>query len=645
MSDAVGRPSGQGRFNLNQDITKALDTLGKVDYAQVLRAHFPARNITPGEYARLHPVRRRVRCQYVGPKDPIPTTCPRGWDLLVLIGVGFTRRETEDVITNLEAARTSERVLVGVPLQPLPGSAQFKEVAVLDYLAQAETYKQEGPAREALQVRQASLRKSLLERVRKALQPAAFRWLHEGRVLEESPAGSRNAFFSSVLETLFPELPRLSLSGSSRLQRQALDELLDLSTPLQLPVVLGHGSARVLRRALADQGLLEVESDRGSYISYSVAGPMSDGRPLAAAWNRLLGMVMESGDHNASISLADLVSALRQRPLGLRGGLVPLMIGAALRRYYPDLELVEEGEAVPTSGMALRRALARPQNWSLQFHPTSQDEGQFLAGLLAGFGPGEASSSPGGPNLWELTRQAMLDWRSRLPAVARATRSWPSQAAQALMELLADPVRTASARDMLGLHLPELFGESGIPLAQLQDALLAQIDRARAEMDGFLALRQRQIMAGIARVLGRDEAPDALTEEEFDGLVRGWLGGLHPGTSARPFSDWATGLREVARSSAPFAERWFEVLPHRLGLPPLTEWTPEEEPVFLSRLARARLELELWRLRELFPLPQDPRRRTDEVRRWLREAMDGAGLELGQRESLILDLLDSLVWK
>ncbi len=645
MSDAVGRPSGQGRFNLNQDITRALDAMGKVEYADVLRAHFPARNITPGEYARLHPVRRRVRCQYVGPKDPVPTTCPRGWDLLAVVGVGFTRRETEDVTTNLEAARTGERVLVGVPLQPLPGSAQFKEVAVLDHLAGTEAYQQPGPAREALETRRASLRRSLLERVRKALMPSGFRWLHQGQVVEDSPAGCRNAFFSGVLESLFPELPRMSLGGSLRSQHRALDELLDLSTPLQLPVVSRHGSSMVLRRALADQGLLEVESDRGSYVRYAVAGPIPEGRPLAAAWNRLLGCLVGTGERNTSISLHDLLATLQRRPLGLRGGLAPLLVGAPLRRYHPDLELLEEGEAVPPSGMVLRRALANPRRWSLGYHPTTEDEGQFLEALQAGFGPVGAISSPGGPSLWDLTRSALMAWRSRLPTVARATRSWPGPGARDLMELLADPDRTASARDLLSQHLPGVFGESGIPLADHQGRLLAQVDQARSQMEDFLNLRQQQLMVEIARVLGRDPGAGDLAAEEFEGLVQAWLGGLHPGTSARPFSEGASGLLEVSRSSAPLAERWFETLPQRLGLPPLREWTPEEEPVFLARLVRARLELELWRLRELFPLPQDPRRRTEEIRRWLSEAMNGAGLEPGQRESVLLDLLDALVWK
>jgi hypothetical protein len=91
--------------------------------------------------------------------------------------------------------------------------------------------------------------------------------------------------------------------------------------------------------------------------------------------------------------------------------------------------------------------------------------------------------------------------------------------------------------------------------------------------------------------------------------------------------------------------RWFESLPRRLGLPAVHDWDPDQGAVFLARLARARLELELWRLRELFPLPQDPVQRSQEVRRWLREAMDGSGLDQAQRRSLMLDLLESLLWK
>jgi len=645
MSDAVSRPSGSGRFNLNQDITRALDQLGKVEYSEVLRAHFPARNLTPGEYARLHPLKRRVKCIYIGPQDPVPTECPRGWDLLVLVGIGFTRRETEDVAANLESAATGERVLAGVPLQALPGSAQFKELAVLDHLAGSEVYSPEGTPREALQVRRASLRRSLLDRLRKALAPAAFRWMHEGRILEEAPAGSRNAFFSGVLESLYPDTPRVSLAGSRRERQQALDELLDLSTPLQLPVASRSGSARVLRLLLADQGLLEVESDRGASILYTIGGPLPEERPMAAAWNKVLQALVGLGDQNRTTPLGELLADLSRRPLGLRGELTPFLLGAALRRHYPDLELVEEGEPVPPSGVALRRALARPRTWNLRFHPTSEDEAVFLRALRERFAVAGQQPAPGGCNLWDLSRQALLGWRERLPALTRSHRAWSDPDSSALMALLDDPERTRSARDLLGTHLPELFGEDGIPLTGRQEGLLARIDAARSGIEAFPERRQEELLREMGRALGAEESPGAGLEAWFEDLIGNWRMSLHPGTASRPFSEWASGLLEVACASEPFAVRWFESLPRKLGLAAVRDWDPDQGSVFLARLARARLELELWRLRELFPLPQDPVQRTHEVRRWIREAMDGSGLDEAQRRSLLLDLLESLVWK
>jgi hypothetical protein len=645
MSDAVSRPSGSGRFNLNQDITRALDQLGKVEYSEVLRAHFPARNLTPGEYARLHPLKRRVKCVYVGPQDPVPTECPRGWDLLVLVGIGFTRRETEDVASSLESAATGERVVAGIPLQALPGSAQFKELAVLDHLADTETYRPEGTAREALMVRRASLRRSLLERLRKALAPAAFRWMHEGRILEEAPAGSRNAFFSGVLESLYPDTPRVPLAGSRRERQQALDELLDLSTPLQLPVASRSGGARVLRLLLADQGLLEVESDRGASVLYKVGGPLPAGRCVASAWNKVLEALVGFGDRNQTTPLVDLLADLARRPLGLRGELTPFLLGAALRRHYPDLELVEEGEPVPPSGVALRRALARPRTWHLRFHPTSEDEAVFLRALLERFGAAEQTPTPGGVNLWDLSRQTLMAWRERLPPLARGHRAWSDPDCHALMALLEDPDRTRSARDLLGTHLPVLFGEDGIPLTDRQQGLLARIDAARTGIEAFPERRQEELLRQMGRALGAEEAPDQGLEAWFESLLGNWRTSLHPGTDSRPFSEWASGLLEVAGASEPFAVRWFESLPRKLGLPAVRDWDPDQGAVFLARLARARLELELWRLRELFPLPQDPGQRSQEVRRWIREAMDGSGLDQAQRRSLMLDLLESLVWK
>lgn len=643
MSDAQPRSPGHGRFNLNQDITRALDELGKVDYSQVLRTHFPPRNLTPREYARIHAVERRVKSVFLGPTDAVPTQCPRGWDLLAVVGVGLTRRETEDVVARLEEAKTGERVLVGVPLQALPGSAQFKELAALDHLAGQDPYHEEGPAKEALSVRRESLRKSLLDRLRKAMAPSAFRWLHQGQVMEEAPAGTRNAFFSGVLQTLYPDTPRVHVGGNRREQREALDELLELSNPLQLPSTSRRGSARILRR-LADRGILDVESDSGSYIRYTVHGDLSEERTIGRTWNRLLDRLVGAGDRNRKASLKELTDWLAARPMGLRGPLVAMLLGAALRRHYPDLELVQDGEAIPPSGVALRRALAAPKDWSFHYHPTTEDEESFLSALLVRFGGGAEDRRPGGPNLWERTRGAMLAWRDRLPGVARSARTWPSPQAQSLMELLEDPERTANARDMIGQHLPDLFGADGVPFAEDQAELLQQIDAPRKAMEDFLAHRQQELLSEICLVLGNECPLDGL-EACLDEQSRRWIEGLHPGTAGRSFSAWAEGLRHVISSDAPFEERWFVTLPQRLDLPAVRDWSPDQGRTFLARLSRARLELELWRLRELFPLPADPAQRTEEVRRWIREAMDGANLSVEQRESLLVDLLDSLVWK
>lgn len=646
MSDSFSRAAGHGRFNLNQDITRALDELGKVDYSQVLRAHFPARDLTPREYARIHAVKRRVKSVYVGPHDEIPDSCPRGFDLLALVGVGFTRRETEEVVEKLEAAKVGERVLVGIPLQALPGSAQFKELAALDHLASQDPYVEEGPAREALLVRRESLMKSLVDRLRKAMAPAAFRWLHQGEVLEEAPVGSRNTFFTGVLQALYPDTPRVRVAGSRREQREALDELLELSNPLQLPAAARKGGARVLRRTLVDKGILDVEEDHGSYVRYRVHGELPEERPMGRTWNRILEKAVGSGDRNRKQSLAELVALLQGRPLGLRGPLVGLLLAAALRRHYPDLELAQDGEPIPPSGVALRRALANPRGWQLVYQPTSEDEEAFLVAVEERFGGGAIQRRPGGPNHWERARKALLAWRDGLPALARDAARYPGEASEKLMALLADEEKTSNARELMGVHLPELFGEPGIPISERQQSLLQAIDEGRKEMEDFLAHRESELLVEICRLLGGgDEAPARGAEAWLDEQANRWMEGLHKGTSARSFSPWAEGLRQVVGSGEPFEERWFVRLPQALDLPPVRDWAPDKGRTFLARLSRARLELELWRLRELFPLPQDPEKRREEVRRWIHEAMDGAELSQQQRESLLVDLLDTLVWK
>lgn len=646
MSDSVVTGTGFNRSDLTQDISRALENQGKLEYVQVVKTYYPARSLTPREYAHSHLTKGKVKCVYVGPADEVPKECPKDCDLLAVIGLSFTRRESEDVAELLNNAETSSRVLIGVPLQVMPGSAQLKELAVLGELAESSPYNEPGPARDVLISRRDTLRRQMLERLKKFFAPSAFKWIYEGEVLEEAPAGSRNVFFSGVLQHINSLSPRMRAAGSRRERREAIDEMLELSAPLQLPMLSKRGSSAVLRRMLADHGILETVKDSGGYITCQVRGLIPDGDQLASVWNMLLKKLVGDGRQTVRTNLFDLVRELRDKPYGLSLDMIGLLIASAIRRFNPDFDLEKDDEFMVPSGVALRGALNAPKGWYVRFHPASDHECAFLRAVETMF-----ASEPGTDlvNIWENAKKAVLGWYEALPVAARSPFRYPGDKSKSLALLIRDKEKTASARDMFAVWVPKLCGENGIPLENEQESMLSWLRDAKNELDGYLKFRENLLLAEMGRVFGGSNPPDEDREDWFSGVYKRWFDRLYPGTRERRSSRWASALIKAAvkpaDSAASFEAKWFVELPDGLELPPITEWASDHGSAFLARILNACLELELWHIKDLFPVPEHPERRKEVARAWLEDALDGMKLSTEQRESVILDLMENFCWE
>lgn len=644
MSDGGVLSVGFNRSDLNLDISRAVDAQGKLDYAKSLASYYPARSLTPREYAATHMVARRVEFRYVGPGGEAPESCPAGCDLLAVVGVGFTRRECEDVEELLSSAAAGERVIVGIPLQAMSGTAQIKELVALDELAASEPYNKPGAAQELLDARRQALKRQLVERLRKGFAPSGFRWIYQGKVLEEAPAGNRNAFFSGVLQFIYNQSPEIKLAGSRRERREAVAELLDFANPLQLARSGRLGSARVLREMLGDTGALSVLEDCGGYVSYTVNPDIDNTSKLGPVCRMLSERLVGDGLHNITTSASEILKTLYQAPWGLGRVGATLVLAVTFRRFFPDLVLLQDGEYLPVSGVSLGQLLNNPGGWQISYHVASEDEGAFLAAVIDMFKP-SAEAAATHHNPWEAAKKAVLNWFKQLPKIVHAGAVWPGETSQVLAGFLSDNAKCAIARDMFGIHLPELRGEMGIPLIENQADLLAWLRQGKEELEGLVAYRQTKLALEIGKLFGGSEAPSSDVSGWLESLYQRWVKRLHPGTSEAELSVGARAVLELANSDKPFAEKWFEVLPAAFGLAAVPDWSPDCGDLYLAKLLRARMELELWRIRQLFPMPEDPELASEKLVQWMNECMEGLGVTNEQRQSVLLDLLEDLCWQ
>ncbi|MGM9999112.1 MAG: hypothetical protein ACI38Q_06940 [Candidatus Bruticola sp.] len=647
MGDSILSSMGFNRSNLNQDVARVVAEQGKLNYAQVLETCYPARPITPVRYKSAHLKARRVKCMFVGPNDRIPVRCPRGYDLLAVMGIGFTRRETEDIIEALEKVKTGSNVIVGIPEQPLPGSAQLKELQALNMLSAQEPYTEAGNAQNLLQSRRQMVRRQLLEKLRPQLTPNNFRWLYKGEVYDGIKSGMRDIFFTDVLETIYRKCPPLKPCGSLRDRCEAADILFNTKEPLQFTFLDKGGGYKVIKEFLVKGGVVSVAEDCGSYSVHSVNGIIDKKEPLAAIWNRLLVMLIGSGQEECSSNLRDILRKFSARPYGISTSFLNVLLAAAVRRFSPSLHIVKRGQDIRLDSTSLKEAWGDAANCCVVYTPqapySSIDGLQSIVDIF-----GFVGNSTQVRSMWEIAQDSLTSWYSNLSPLALTLALEPGMPAYRLNELLANK-KNESARQFICEGLLAAAGLSCLPEGADLEKFCNWLREARGAFDSCEEKFRSQLAKRIAVQFGgqADELPEKAGEyvPVLNALFRRWFSRLYPNSGGQKVSAWAAALIEMY-SLEPEADAhyWFELLPLQFDLPRLSRWDRDHSVTFVARLVRACLELELWHIERLFPMPQDKEEAERKLSHWMRSVMNGTGLSKEQRESIILDLLEELCW-
>ncbi|MGM9991888.1 MAG: hypothetical protein ACI376_03430 [Candidatus Bruticola sp.] len=647
MGDSILSSMGFNRSNLNQDVARVVAEQGKLNYAQVLETCYPARPITPVRYKSTHLKARRVKCMFVGPNDRVPVRCPRGYDLLAVMGLGFTRRETEDIVELLERAKTGANVIVGIPEQPLSGSAQLKEIQALNLLSVQEPYTEPGNAKNLLQNRRHMVRRQLLEKLRSQLTPNNFRWLYKGEVYDGIKSGIRDIFFTDVLETIYKKCPPLKPCGSLRDRCEAADILFNIKEPLQFTFLDKSGGYKVIKDFLVKGGVVSVAEDCGSYSVHSVNGIIDEKAPLAPIWNRLLVMLVGGGQEERSNSLRDILSKFSARPYGINTSFLNVLLAAAVRRFAPSLHITKRNKEIRLDSTSLKEAWGDAANCQIVYTPQAPyGSVKGLQAIVDIFG--FVGSSTQVRSMWEIAKDSLISWYNNLSPLALTLIAESGTPAYSLNELLTSK-KDEPARQFICDGVLAAAGLSGLPEEDELDKLCSWLREARGAFDSCEEKFRRQLAKRIAVQFGAkaDELPEKSDEyiPVLNSLFRRWFSRLYPNSGARKMNAWAAALVEMyALEPEADAHYWFELLPLQFDLPRLSRWERDHSVTFIARLVRACLELELWHIEALFPLPQDKEEAEHKLSHWMRSVMNGVGLSKEQRESIILDLLEELCW-
>lgn len=645
MSDSLSM--GFSRSNLNQDITRIVAEQGKLNYPQVLNTCYPARSLTPGLYKRTHTGPKKVQFVYVGPQDKVPVQCPKGFDLLVVMGLGFTRRETEDVAELLEKTEVSSNVVLGVPLQPLQGAPQLKELAAINYLSGQEPYSAAGNAQELLKNRRKMVSTQLLERLKPLLTPDNFKWLYRGRAWEGEVPSGRDAFVSGILNRMFAHSLDTAAVGSRRERAEAVDILFNIEMPLRFSIFDRQGGYRVIAEFLAKLGI--IKADREDSGIFKAVKNLAPSLPAYHVWNGLLKEIVGSGLEERSIKLADLYRKFAKVPYGVETSHLDVLIAAAIRLLHPAVSIVKGGETLPLSYASLCRAKAFNTVSVLKFTPQAPyAASDSLREIHEVFGAPEACE--GVRDIWEYTRDSVYGWYEKLIPLTAAFEPEEGTPSRVIMEFIRRG-REKEAREAVCADLIERAGFVCLPEGEDEKAFAAWLQEAKKGFTDYEDDCRRLLAERIAIQFG-GSIEGHEKEEEYvpvlNSLFRRWFECLYPQSAVQRLTPESHALVEMyAMHPDADADYWFEIFPQQLGLPALSKWHGDNSVAFAARLARACQDLELWHIERLFPKLKDAadkEKYREILSNWVRSVMNGAKLTPEERTSVLLDLMERFCW-
>ena len=593
--------------------------------------------MVPQGYRHLSCVPHSAVTYWLAASDPWPDFAKPGGrhSLIVVQGVAWGGADLEHWKERQRTAPTLPHLLLGLPTQLMPPGMPVPPAQLRKYFAYGN-----------------------------------FRWYLGGHPYSfgETQSG-RSAMLTRVLASLYPSAPGPFPSGR-RPWEQIVRALLFNRGRLKLSTAQLNAPARSqgrfydsLRRFFVEPGLLVGADTALGWTEFRVSGTGGNAEPepgapggTSSSWLSFLLESLYGKESSQGVRPQDLLEALARPPYGVRGSLARHLVAIAASCHIGSLWF-EEGrpgsKAVPVQEDQLLALLERPRG-KLVFRPAGPTEQLFLRSLRQLFRPlvemrGDLTLDP-----WEQTRKDILQWHAELPSWTRLHRVGHSTQAQALLKVC-EEATSCDSHKLLRTVLPEAFRKKEIPLPADQAYFLDQINVARLELEGFIRRFLDKLTLSIHRCLVGGEQSDLADSREW--LLRGrrtWLAGFLSGTfEGVAFSPWAEGLlsalqdpssfgsMEVTSSDWDLEERWFVQLPRDLGLPPVREWETDHSRLFLARLGRARLELELGRFQEFFAAFAGPRK-VESLKSWLHLVLTGDDVPSEVAEEILALILDDL---
>lgn len=414
-----------------------------------------------------------------------------------------------------EAAHVEHAVVFVLPVSPAPVADAALEVAALAALRQDEVLLAEDPlvGRDLEELHSVAQRH--LDLVLHGLvsdRPTSAVWIHGGKILDVDPNRPASVALSTILDERFQFTPRIA---NDQVMRDSPTRQIRTAQVRLILRIMEHGvrpdlgyakndtsaEASLYRTVLQRTGLHRTKGAKGCF-----ADPEELADPgLRNVWRKLRNYFTDP--HGGSPKpLSEIVDELRNAPIGLPDGVLPIVVMAGYRAFARIVSLRTDGEYVPdVLGFESRNMFEEPSRHSVTVHEANERTERYLVDLIRVF-----SGNAPQPQV-ELLRSAcdaLVEWKEGVPLVGWRSSRLGQEGRDLLYEI-------GRAEDLPGLLLKSLPQRLGIDNADPYGATIKAIARAVDSVADLTESYRREAVKVISDVLSvrrGTDAPKALRE-------------------------------------------------------------------------------------------------------------------------------------
>jgi hypothetical protein len=399
-------------------------------------------------------------------------------------------RATMEGVLNGAALNSKATVVTALPKELFDLKEACQELACLGWVAQnTPELAGDATARRELRARVGAAGRAIQEELGRVFAPGGglrCRWFYKGDEVTLASSRNLNEFLSKVCDEVYSSTPhwrnelvnRRTLSSSAAAARRNLIEAM-IEHPAEKALgIEGFPPERSMYDSLlAGPGIHREEE--GGWGFYPPKAKRKGDRGTPAVWKAVTEFFQ--GAEEQPRPAVELFEILRAAPYGLKDGVLPVILAAALIHHDTEVALYDQGTFVPSLTIAVFEGiLYAPDHFEVQFCRIAGPRAVVFSKYASMLSGGQGADAQ--PTLLEVVRP-LIKFVRGLPDYAANT-----QKVGAVAKAVLGVLKAARQPDqMLFTDLPtacgvEPFGTKGSPQQAVVDSFFGTLRAALGEL-------------------------------------------------------------------------------------------------------------------------------------------------------------------